>query len=189
MGRLLLEAELERRPVVVPIWIEGEWLCSVEIQGDVLTLHSAIGFDEMMPEPRNPPRWLPRPGAHLRINFGDAIEHEPELSSLLSGGIVPSSEAPSTLERFRIAPPPSSFPPSTPLVAPPGGAYAAPLPGSRSERALKAGADEPDVRARRSAVAARLREQLLLLGERTGGEGVRSLVHRVMREDGTLDGE
>lgn len=24
VGRLLLEAELEKRPVVVPIWIEGE---------------------------------------------------------------------------------------------------------------------------------------------------------------------
>lgn len=140
----------------------------------------------MMPEPRDPPRWFPRPGAHLRINFGDPVESLPEVSSLLSGGAVPSDTTPSELERFRIAPDPSSFPPSTPIVAPPGGAYDAPFPGSRSERALKAGADEPSVRARRSAVAARLREQLLLLGERTGGEGVRPLVHRLMQEDGTM---
>ncbi|KAE8222219.1 hypothetical protein CF319_g4546 [Tilletia indica] len=48
--------ETERAPVCVPIWISG--------------------FDQVMPEPRSRPRWLPRPGATLSITFGRPVSQE-----------------------------------------------------------------------------------------------------------------
>lgn len=52
LSRLLLEAE--KRPRVIPIWIEG--------------------FDQIMPDPRNFPKFLPRPFAKLHVHFGEPID-------------------------------------------------------------------------------------------------------------------
>jgi hypothetical protein len=128
-----------------------------------------------MPEPRGPPRWFPRPGADLQITFGEPVEDA--LEPLLRPGALLE------LADTHPAPPAASFPPPTPLAAPPSGGYALPLAGSRSQRSLALGGDSPEMRERRSAVARKLREELLLLGERAGGPGVRQLAHRAMKEE------
>ncbi|GAC99438.1 hypothetical protein PHSY_007039 [Pseudozyma hubeiensis SY62] len=51
ISRMLIEAE--KMPVVMPIWITG--------------------FDKLMPEPRDKPKWLPRWGADVTIDFGEPI--------------------------------------------------------------------------------------------------------------------
>ncbi|CBQ68104.1 related to TAZ1-Lyso-phosphatidylcholine acyltransferase [Sporisorium reilianum SRZ2] len=51
IARMLLEAKT--LPTVVPIWITG--------------------FDRLMPEPRDKPKWLPRFGADVTIDFGEPI--------------------------------------------------------------------------------------------------------------------
>ena len=56
IARMLLEAK--QMPTVVPIWITG--------------------FDRMMPEPRNKPKWLPRFGQNVTIHFGQPITHSLE---------------------------------------------------------------------------------------------------------------
>ncbi|PWN39376.1 hypothetical protein IE81DRAFT_294973, partial [Ceraceosorus guamensis] len=73
IGRLLLESHREQTPIVIPIWIEG--------------------LDAMMPEPRNHPRWMPRPGANIKITFGDPVESTlgPLLPSKASASRTPSS--------------------------------------------------------------------------------------------------
>ncbi|PWN47666.1 acyltransferase-domain-containing protein [Violaceomyces palustris] len=52
IGRMIMEAK--KMPVVVPMWISG--------------------FDRMMPEPRPPPKLLPRLGAKVSITFGEPID-------------------------------------------------------------------------------------------------------------------
>jgi len=51
VARLILEAE--PCPDVVPIWIEGP--------------------EDVMPEARPPPRWVPRFGARLSVTFGERV--------------------------------------------------------------------------------------------------------------------
>lgn len=51
IARLVLEPVV--RPVVVPIWLSG--------------------FDQIMPEPRAKPTWLPRTGAELCVAFGEPV--------------------------------------------------------------------------------------------------------------------
>lgn len=51
VARLILESE--PCPAVVPIWIEGA--------------------EDVMPEGRPSPRWLPRFGGALRVTFGEAV--------------------------------------------------------------------------------------------------------------------
>lgn len=51
IARMVLEAKA--LPTVVPIWITG--------------------FDKMMPEPREKPKWLPRFGGDVSITFGEPI--------------------------------------------------------------------------------------------------------------------
>ncbi|CAO1621359.1 unnamed protein product [Parajaminaea phylloscopi] len=52
VSRLLLESKA--RPRVVPIWIQG--------------------FDQMMPDPRRFPKFLPRPFAKLGVHFGEPVD-------------------------------------------------------------------------------------------------------------------
>ena len=47
--------EVNHLPTVLPMWISG--------------------FNDIMPEPRGFPRFIPRPGAHLTVSFGKPIEH------------------------------------------------------------------------------------------------------------------
>ncbi|KAI9813940.1 MAG: hypothetical protein M1832_006025 [Thelocarpon impressellum] len=54
VARLILEAE--PLPQIIPIWIEGA--------------------DEVMPEARTAPRFVPRPGKHIQIVFGDEVDAE-----------------------------------------------------------------------------------------------------------------
>ncbi|SPC63608.1 related to TAZ1 - Lyso-phosphatidylcholine acyltransferase [Ustilago sp. UG-2017b] len=78
ISRMLLEAE--KLPVVVPIWIAG--------------------FDRMMPEPREKPKWLPRFGNHVTINFGEPIseELEPVVKAIReSGDVAPQELLPEAL--------------------------------------------------------------------------------------------
>lgn len=51
VARLVLEAPCA--PHVVPIWLQG--------------------LDQVMPHPRAPPRWLPRPGADISVTFGEPV--------------------------------------------------------------------------------------------------------------------
>ena len=78
IARMLLEAKT--MPVVVPIWITG--------------------FDHMMPEPRDKPKWLPRFGHDVTINFGEPITHElePVINAIRStGDIAPQHLLPEAL--------------------------------------------------------------------------------------------
>lgn len=78
ISRMLLEAE--KMPVVVPIWITG--------------------FDKMMPEPREKPKWLPRFGNDVTINFGEPISEalEPVVKAIgESGDIAPQELLPEAL--------------------------------------------------------------------------------------------
>lgn len=52
ISRLILEAPI--CPYVVPVWL--------------------MGFDQIMPHPRAPPRWVPRTGADICVVFGDPID-------------------------------------------------------------------------------------------------------------------
>ncbi|KAN0060208.1 Lyso-phosphatidylcholine acyltransferase [Thecaphora frezii] len=65
-----LVAEAEKVPLVVPIWITG--------------------FDQIMPEPRAAPKFLPRFGADLSITFGSPIP-DITLSPLLDPATVPDA--------------------------------------------------------------------------------------------------
>ncbi|KAK0548092.1 Lyso-phosphatidylcholine acyltransferase [Tilletia horrida] len=51
ISRMAMEAD--RAPVCIPIWITG--------------------FDQVMPEPRSAPRWLPRLGASVTVTFGRPV--------------------------------------------------------------------------------------------------------------------
>lgn len=170
IGRLLLEA---RMPIIVPCWISG--------------------FDQMMPDPRGFPKWLPRPGARLSVTFGRPIQDELEplvtrmrkfatqerrttsaedlqkqLQSALRGldSISPSYPIPS----------PSFFTPPTPLAFKEH--HIKHPPESRSFQSLSEGMDEPRARLARSAIASELRAHLVKLGEESGMST--SLAHRLM---------
>lgn len=51
ISRLVLEAPVT--PIVLPIWLTG--------------------FDQIMPEPRMHPRWVPRLGADISVSFGKPV--------------------------------------------------------------------------------------------------------------------
>nr|CDI51613.1 related to TAZ1-Lyso-phosphatidylcholine acyltransferase [Melanopsichium pennsylvanicum 4] len=73
IARMLLEAKTV--PTVVPIWISG--------------------FDRMMPEPRDKPKWLPRFGHDVTITFGEPISDvlEPVIKAINeSGGDIAPQE-------------------------------------------------------------------------------------------------
>uniref|UniRef100_V5ENF5 Tafazzin family protein n=2 Tax=Kalmanozyma brasiliensis (strain GHG001) TaxID=1365824 RepID=V5ENF5_KALBG len=78
ISRMILEAE--KLPTVVPIWITG--------------------FDRLMPEPRDKPKWLPRFGADVTITFGEPITQslEPVVAAIkASGGVAPDELLPESL--------------------------------------------------------------------------------------------
>lgn len=77
ISRILLEAET--LPAVVPIWLSG--------------------FDRLMPEPRNWPRWMPRLGNSVSIHFGEPIQDQlaPALEAIRKTGILPADLLPETL--------------------------------------------------------------------------------------------
>lgn len=79
IARMLIEAE--KLPVVVPIWITG--------------------FDRLMPEPREKPKWLPRWGADVTINFGEPItdQLEPVVRAIQEAGdVAPQHLLPEALQ-------------------------------------------------------------------------------------------
>ena len=59
-------------PEIIPIWISGMFLGNfARMKG---TGHDRVkGFDQIMPEPRGFPRFLPRPGARLSITIGQPL--------------------------------------------------------------------------------------------------------------------
>ncbi|SPO20373.1 related to TAZ1 - Lyso-phosphatidylcholine acyltransferase [Ustilago trichophora] len=78
IARMLLEAKT--MPTVVPIWLTG--------------------FDQMMPEPRSKPKWLPRFGHDVTINFGEPISDslEPVIQAIReTGDIAPQHLLPEVL--------------------------------------------------------------------------------------------
>lgn len=78
IARMLMEAET--LPTVVPIWITG--------------------FDKLMPEPRDKPKWLPRFGHDVTIDFGEPItDHvEPVIRAIQSTqDVAPQHLLPSPL--------------------------------------------------------------------------------------------
>lgn len=62
VARLILEPEV--CPDVVPIWIEG--------------------FDDVMHEEREAPRWAPRPGNEVSVTFGQKADREATFGDLRS---------------------------------------------------------------------------------------------------------
>lgn len=72
VSRLILEAPTT--PYVVPIWL--------------------MGFDQIMPEPRAPPRWRPRLGADICVAFGEPIDVEPFVHAYRTGAPYPAMQAP-----------------------------------------------------------------------------------------------
>ncbi len=67
--------EVNNLPTVIPMWISG--------------------FNDIMPEPRNFPRFLPRPGANLTVTFGTPIDHA-KITSVLALSASPIDAASST---------------------------------------------------------------------------------------------
>ncbi|UZJ54190.1 hypothetical protein CBS101457_003510 [Exobasidium rhododendri] len=177
VGRMLTEASREpsARPVIVPMWITG--------------------LDSMMPEPRSYPRWFPRPGANVTITFGDAINKaiDPLLDRLSTFVSQDGQKGRTELAEPDLAgleqlssryPSPSveSFPPTTPLMKPPGGvAWPDAMPESRSAIAIHNHLDSTNARVARSIVAAELRAHLAQLGESQGGD--LRLAHRLMKDE------
>ena len=72
VSRLILEAPTT--PYVVPIWLTG--------------------FDQVMPEPRAPPRWRPRLGADISVAFGAPIHVDPFVLAHRTGAPCPAVAAP-----------------------------------------------------------------------------------------------
>ncbi|KZW03147.1 acyltransferase-domain-containing protein [Exidia glandulosa HHB12029] len=62
IGRMLMD--VKRTPVVIPMWLTG--------------------FDQVMPENRGFPRFLPRPGKRISITFGDPYHLTSRLDDILS---------------------------------------------------------------------------------------------------------
>ncbi|WFD32246.1 Lyso-phosphatidylcholine acyltransferase [Malassezia sp. CBS 17886] len=144
ISRLVMEAPVT--PTVVPIWLSG--------------------FDQVMPEPRANPRWLPRLGADLSVMFG----HPVDPASIAP--YVDAYRAPTDVDPVRLPP----MLPALDADMPPRHLYPA-APTTLDER------DSPSYAALRSHLAAYLRERLAALGfdarRRLGhpaGEG--QLVHR-----------
>jgi monolysocardiolipin acyltransferase len=154
-----------------------------------------LGLDAIMPEPRQNPRWFPRPGAEVTITFGEAINEKMDpmidrLSRYSSEGDQGQTDDTAetilhgldTLSPRYPSPSANLFPPITPLMKPPGGAVAWPVPlsESRSAKAIERKGDTPRARLARSLIAAELRAHLLKLGEEQGKS--LTLVHRLMDE-------
>lgn len=72
ISRLILEAPTT--PYVVPIWLTG--------------------FDQIMPEPRAPPRWRPRLGADISVAFGAPVPVDPFVLAHRTGAPCPAVPAP-----------------------------------------------------------------------------------------------
>lgn len=171
IGRILLESKL---PIIVPCWISG--------------------FDQMMPDPRSFPKWLPRPGAKLSVTFGAPIEHqiEPLLLRLkqfaaehddnasstkdLQAQLDAALEGTETLAPSYPTPLPSLFSPPTPITY--RDEDVAPALDSRTCTSLRQGLDRPRARLARSAIASELRAHLVKLGEQSGIP--KQLAHRLM---------
>lgn len=84
ISRMALEAKL---PEVVPIWITG--------------------FDRMMPEPRDKPKWLPRFGGDVTITFGEPItdQLEPVVKAIKeTADVAPQDLLPESLRSSLDAP-------------------------------------------------------------------------------------
>lgn len=190
IGRMLLETglgSLGTFPIILPIWITG--------------------LDEMMPEPRGNPKWMPRPGANVTITFGHPINESIEpitkrakdfaLSTEKSEDEKDNSHSSSpqsalcltkkmegiqTLAQTYPIPKKTLFSPTTPLQPPPGGvSWPLPLQDSISYQAINEGFDSDRARIARSFVCAELRAHLVRLGEETGIS--RDLIHRLMPEE------
>ncbi|KAL4403002.1 Lyso-phosphatidylcholine acyltransferase [Malassezia pachydermatis] len=134
VSRLVLEGP--KLPYVVPIWLSG--------------------FDQIMPQPRAPPTWMPRLGADITITFGAPIEVDPYAEAYAAWQADPAANL--------------TMPP---VDAPRGHLYTnAPLrPG-----------DHPTYAALRSRLAAHLRASLAQLGSKMReyygyGPGEGTLVH------------
>ena len=52
------------------------------------------GFDQVMPEPRAPPRWRPRLGADISVAFGAPIHVDPFVLAHRTGAPCPAVAAP-----------------------------------------------------------------------------------------------
>ncbi|KAK0534394.1 Lyso-phosphatidylcholine acyltransferase [Tilletia horrida] len=75
ISRIAMESD--RAPLCIPIWITG--------------------FDQIMPEPRAKPRWLPRPGASVSITFGRPVSRA-AMRDVLSADSRCVGSVPSTAE-------------------------------------------------------------------------------------------
>ncbi|KLO07405.1 acyltransferase-domain-containing protein [Schizopora paradoxa] len=71
-GTARIIMEVNHLPTVIPMWISG--------------------FNEIMPEPRNFPRFIPRPGANLTVTFGAPIDHA-KITSVLDLSASPVDAA------------------------------------------------------------------------------------------------
>jgi hypothetical protein len=69
-------------PIVVPMWITGKPSAPTVL--DAISENLALGFDEIMHEDRQFPRFLPRLGRNVSITFGDPTHITKEANSLIS---------------------------------------------------------------------------------------------------------
>lgn len=144
ISRLFLEAP--KSPVVIPIWLTG--------------------FDQVMPEHRRAPRWLPRLGADISVTFGEPIAQ---------AKLQPYADLYTQL-KARQDTDIAHHLPALPSAVPNEHLYPNAPAQLRPE-------DSPAYAALRSHLAALLREELAKLGEETRkrqglGPGEGNLVHR-----------
>lgn len=162
----------------------------------------------MMPDPRNFPRFLPRPFAKLFVHFGEPIDSPQSALDRLLGDLrrrpslnprwwqdeEDASSHPNDLTHTSRAeaptipiPPMSAFPKPDPLPVPPSG-WAPPPPGSLSALSLEATqraqaqgrtADGQDPMTARSGLVELLRRELAWLGVKS----------RSLRREGALGAE